>query len=271
MKKKLVLVLAVMMVLAMVPTVALAEELPKEEGSVVTANSDVSYTIYIPPTVDLGTLTKGGTKSEEFKVEASGVLLDFGGFIDLTARGSGPDGTFRLYDQNGLGSNALGYELRAPGGSLVAPNDRYARIYGDGKYYGSVGVTNAVIPFAGSYKGFMTFTISYQGPVEDPTLINSFVYTSKGIVDIHFKSWKVKDLDSLVFTTFKDGVKVVSAELDLDYYKGQGHENVSVNCPFVADDYWDITYGALSTDINGAIAIVGYQGTTYIFNATKKN
>jgi len=277
MRRLLVLALAVMMVLAMVPTVALAEEGPKEEGSEVIAASEVSYTITIPAQVDLGTLKPGDSAWKDFKVSASNVFLEDGGFIDLTARGSGPNGEFRLYDQDGWGFNAMSYQLISPYGSPVEPDGRYAKITKSGQYYGKVGTSSADIKFAGSYKGVMTFTISYVGPeIQDVPKGGSadmrwLVICESGSVDIYFEEWTINELASMEVTIFNKGEKLSTTRLR----NPAAHSGNNITCSLRTSANWENDQGVTEAGYykgkyDSVSVKVVKDGKTYIFKSSVK-
>lgn len=127
------------------------------EDTEVSANVDPTYIIIIPAAVDFGTLVKDtGVQTQAFPVQAVGVVLEPGCHIDVDVAGP-----FLMMDEDGLGGVSLAYNLSNESG-LITPPSTFATFIGDDTEDGTVSVDTTAIAAAGSYKGTMNFTISYQ-------------------------------------------------------------------------------------------------------------
>ena len=117
--------------------------------SEVTANADVTYTVIIPASVDFGTINKSmGTQTKPFAVSVENALFEYGHGIKVT--NTTDDEYMVMRDGNGTGTrNTLAFDLSAESFSFA----------GDGTQTGSVSCEPSQLTAAGSYKGYMTFSI----------------------------------------------------------------------------------------------------------------
>jgi hypothetical protein len=123
----------------------------------VTAGVEPTYIIVIPAAVDFGTLVKdSGTVGMDFDVTAQGVVIENNAHIDVDVTGP-----FEMKNNNGSGTVSLAYGLRNESGAITPPG-QFASFTGDGTEDGTVAVNTANITTAGSYKGTMVFSITYE-------------------------------------------------------------------------------------------------------------
>jgi hypothetical protein len=124
----------------------------------VTAGVDPTYTIVIPASVDFGTLVKdGSTVTKAFDVKAQSVLIEADASIVVSA-----EGPFVMKDDDGAGTIPLEYTLSNSSAAIPAVGGTFTTFYGSRTEEGSVEVDTDNITAAGSYKGTMVFTISYN-------------------------------------------------------------------------------------------------------------
>lgn len=125
----------------------------------VKASIDPTFMIIIPTAVDFGTLTKNsGTKTKDFNVAASGVLIEDGAKIAVSV-----ESAFVMKDKDGTGNIDLAYVLNN-NASQVLTAAVFANFDENRTEEGTVTVDTAAITKAGSYKGTMVFGISYVPP-----------------------------------------------------------------------------------------------------------
>jgi hypothetical protein len=107
--------------------------------------------------VNFGTLVKGiPAAPKAFVVTASDVVIEADASIDISVIS-----TFVMKDNSGTGTNELAYTLRNST-SLITSGGEFASFTAAGTETGAVAVdTNAIVK-AGSYKGFMTFSVTYN-------------------------------------------------------------------------------------------------------------
>lgn len=128
------------------------------EQTEVTAGIDPSYMIVIPAAVDFGMLMKdSGIQTLSFPVTAYDVIIESGCGIQVAVSSD-----FNMKDMNGTGTVLLGYDLYNSVPTLMNDGSVFATFSADGTETGSVEVDTSAITAAGSYKGTMDFTISYQ-------------------------------------------------------------------------------------------------------------
>lgn len=130
------------------------------EDTEVSASVDPTYMIIIPAAVDFGTLVKDtGVQTQSFPVQATGLVIEDGYEINVVVSSE-----FVLNDMDGAGTLELPYVLyngdTPP--AAVATGGLFAAFDVDGTENGTIEVDTADITAAGSYKGTMNFTISYQ-------------------------------------------------------------------------------------------------------------
>ena len=130
--------------------------IPQSQDTEVVAGVDPTYTIVIPASVDFGTLVKGtGNITREFDVTAQNVLIEAEAEIHVSVAS-----LTSMKDANGLGSNSLAYTLRNE--TVPVASGLFATFEGNRTEDGTVTVDTNSILIAGSYKGTMTFAISYE-------------------------------------------------------------------------------------------------------------
>ncbi len=121
-----------------------------DQGSEVTAKADVTYTVIIPASVNFGIIKKTDTpKTETFAVKVEGALLEDG--YSIRVENTTASGNMVMKDKNGTGNKILAFTLS----QSVFP------FTSDGTVTANVSCTPANLQAAGSYKGFMTFSVSY--------------------------------------------------------------------------------------------------------------
>ena len=129
--------------------------IPQSQDTEVVAGVDPTYTIVIPASVDFGTLVKGtGNITREFDVTAQNVLIEAEAKIEVSV-----SSLTAMTDESGSGS--LTYTLRNETPLPVA-SGLFATFEGNRTEDGTVTVDTNSILIAGSYKGTMTFAISYE-------------------------------------------------------------------------------------------------------------
>ena len=122
----------------------------------VKAGIDPTFMIIIPTAVDFGTLAKNdGTKTKDFNVTASGVLIEDGAQIQVSV-----ESAFVMKDKDGTGNIELAYVLNNAQ-SQVSTSAVFTNFVENRTEEGTVTVDTATITKAGSYKGTMVFGISY--------------------------------------------------------------------------------------------------------------
>jgi hypothetical protein len=131
---------------------------PIQSNTEVKAGVDPTYTIVIPASVDFGSLQKidppNNFVSEEFKVTASGVVIEAGAQIDVSVTSC-----TAMNDGHG---HELPYSLYNEGGTSPITNGVYASFDGSvADNVGRVTVDTSNIHYAGDYSGTMVFTITY--------------------------------------------------------------------------------------------------------------
>ncbi|HNX15540.1 MAG TPA: hypothetical protein PK854_10020 [Oscillospiraceae bacterium] len=114
----------------------------------VTANAGITYTVIIPASVDFGTIYKSmPEQSKAFPITVQDALLEEGKKITVV----NATATMAMKDNNGAGSNSLAFALSQNTFDFTA----------DGTANATVSCTPADLQKAGSYKGTMTFSVSY--------------------------------------------------------------------------------------------------------------
>ena len=135
---------------------------PDSAESEVKADVNPTFTIIIPTAVDFGTLAKNdGTKTKDFNVAASGVLIEDGAKIAVSV-----ESAFVMKDKDGTGNIDLAYVLNNSE-DPVSTAAVFANFVEDRTENGTVTVDTATIRKAGSYKGTMVFGISYVSPIHE--------------------------------------------------------------------------------------------------------
>lgn len=131
----------------------------------VTAEVSPTYSVVIPTSQDFGVLQRNaGITTMNFDVKVEDVLIDDGADISITVTGSGTDGAFVMKDKNGTGSIELPFNIYNDAGAQapLQPGAVFGNFTENEIKNGRATVNTADIQKAGSYKGTMTFTISYS-------------------------------------------------------------------------------------------------------------
>ena len=264
MKKVIVLALAVMMVLAMVPTVAMAAD-PESE---VKATVSSSYTITIPSKVDFGPLAKGETKTKEFIIEASDVVLEPGERIDVTV-----DSDFLLT----AGVATLPYQLLKSGGGVASTGRVYCSFKRSGNYTGTAKVNGNNITAAGVYSDVMVFKIGLNRDIEDVPSGQYFkIGTATRVRDngyffeLYFQNGrKVGYYKSLkVMAYYNERLKATAVLRDISRYAN----STRLTCSFYTDDHistsWLLEKLPHKNCDTVVLEAVGEDGVTYRFTKT---
>lgn len=135
---------------------ATAYSLSFDEGTEVTADADVSYVVVIPSSVDFGTIYRDtGVKTKDFAVSVENALVEVGSTVKVT----NTTADMNMY----AGSKTLPFTLAQTGGIF---NFAAADLTdGEQTIFSSVSCNTANLQVAGSYVGYMTFTVDYQSVV----------------------------------------------------------------------------------------------------------
>jgi len=130
-----------------------------DQGSVVTANADVAYTVVIPASVNFGTIYRTmSEQNKDFTVAVVDAQVETGSSILVT--NTTTDMTMK--DQNGTGTVTLPFTLAQTDGTFTfAAADMTD---GTDSITSSVSCNPANLTAAGSYKGYMTFSVTYNEP-----------------------------------------------------------------------------------------------------------
>lgn len=126
-----------------------------DSASVVTADADVAYTVVITPSIDFGKLTRSmATQSRDFVVAVVDALIEHGKSVVVT----NSTADMNMKDQDGAGSKTLPFLLTQ--GTFAFPQAELAD--GEASVGTEVTCEPSALQAAGSYRGFMTFEVSYE-------------------------------------------------------------------------------------------------------------
>ncbi len=126
----------------------------------VTATADVTYMVVITPSVDFGRITKNmDTQTEDFVVAVEDALLEDDARISV--QNTTTDMTMK--DGDGTGNETLSFELAQPAGLFTFTEANLTD--GEGSIESSLTCEPSELEAAGSYKGYMTFEVSYVEPI----------------------------------------------------------------------------------------------------------
>lgn len=131
----------------------------------ITAEISPAYCVVIPLSQDFGELQRNtGIKTLDFNVEVTDVLIDDGAKVSVTVTGMGTNGAFIMKDKNGIGAVELPFSLynNTNSPNPIEPGAVYGEFTANEVKNGKATVDTANITRAGSYKGTLTFTISYN-------------------------------------------------------------------------------------------------------------
>lgn len=126
-------------------------------STAISADIAPAYTVTIPEKLEI---PYESTEAKELVLTASGILLERGKTVAVTAAGSGANGAFAMTN----GTQVLSYELstkKSPW-SAIAKDGAAAAFAQDGTSKLYVKVPDWDVDTAGKYAGTITFTISYQ-------------------------------------------------------------------------------------------------------------
>ena len=128
-------------------------------ASEVTADADITYMIVITPSVDFGTISRDmSTQTKNFVVAVEDALIEAGASISV--ENATTDMTMK--DKNGAGSETLAFTLEQSNGLFTFTQADLAD--GEHTINSSVICDPSGLRAAGSYKGYMMFTVSYVTP-----------------------------------------------------------------------------------------------------------
>ncbi|MGI5848986.1 MAG: hypothetical protein ACOX8Q_02780 [Christensenellales bacterium] len=128
-----------------------------QPGSVITADVDVIYTIVITPSVDFGTIDRSmSTQTKDFLVAVEDAQVEDDATITVTNTTT----DMSMKDKDGAGSESLDFALAQAGGVFTFPQDELTD--GEALIESSVSCEPSELEAAGSYKGYMTFEVSYN-------------------------------------------------------------------------------------------------------------
>jgi hypothetical protein len=123
-------------------------------NSEVTADADITYMIVITPSVDFGTISRDmSTQTKDFVVAVVDALIEDGATISV--KNTTADMTMK--DKDGSGSESLAFALAR--GLFTFTQADLAD--GEASITSSVSCEPSQLQAAGSYKGYMTFKVSY--------------------------------------------------------------------------------------------------------------
>ena len=148
-----------LLILALVCLCALPAYAANSTGGSTAITTDVAptYTVTIPPTLEI---PYNSTEAKALTLTASGLLLETGKTVTVTAAGSGTNGAFTMAN----GSKTLGYELSkaASPWSALAKDGEAASFAENGTATIYAKVPDWTVTAAGKYSGTITFTVSYN-------------------------------------------------------------------------------------------------------------
>ncbi len=135
----------------------------------VTANADVTYMVVIPSSVDFGTINKGmDEQTKDFVVAVEDALIDYGASITV----ENTTENMIMKDKDGTGDKELAFTLAqdaAPDNGvftftqeMLAEVEEGVKEFGEAFFASSVSCEPSALTAAGSYKGYMTFEVSYN-------------------------------------------------------------------------------------------------------------
>jgi hypothetical protein len=127
--------------------------------SEVRAKADITYTIVITPSVDFGTIDrKMPTQTKTFTVAVEDALIEDEASITV----ENTTAEMLMRDKDGTGNETLAFTLAQPGGLFTFMQEALAD--GEEAINSSVSCEPSQLTAAGSYKGYMMFTVSYVTP-----------------------------------------------------------------------------------------------------------
>lgn len=126
-------------------------------STVITTEAQAAYTITIPERLEI---PYNSSEAKPLTLTASGMLLETGKRVSVTAAGSGANGAFTMAN----GSKTLAYELSraASPWSAVGTGGEMASFTENGTAEIYARVPDWTVTAAGKYSGTITFTVTYQ-------------------------------------------------------------------------------------------------------------
>jgi len=122
----------------------------------VKARAEIAYTVVITPSVDFGVIHRSMDKqSRPFQVSVVDALIEDGAMITVQNVSS----EMLMRDKDGLGNETLAFELEQPDGYFEFTQEDLAD--GEETITTAVSCEPANLRAAGSYKGYMNFTVTY--------------------------------------------------------------------------------------------------------------
>ena len=123
----------------------------------VKAEADISYMVVIPSSVDFGVINrKMDTQTRPFVVAVEDALIEDGAIIKV----ENVTASMVMKDKNGTGDQTLAFNLDQSNGLFIF--DQADLADGFESITSSVSCEPSELKAAGSYKGYMTFEISYE-------------------------------------------------------------------------------------------------------------
>ncbi len=195
MKKLISALIAIAMIMS-IGLPALATDptpVPEDNGHTqVIANADPDYMIVIPRTVNFGELNRNQPEqNHEFWIRIQNAVMDDGAVITVNLDESTD---MNMYDKGGEGQVPLEFRLRSEemGSVDIVPGGTYCTFDIEdldddlmAVKDGTVSCTPADLRAAGSYRGWMTYAITYEydGVTTDLDIPGDHVYIDFGEID----------------------------------------------------------------------------------------
>ena len=135
------------------------DDIKIQQDSEVTAKADIAYTVVIPSSVDFGTINRNmDVQQRDFTVKVEDALIEDGARIEVK------NATTDMFmkDKDGTGNQTLAFTLAQEDGLFTFTQADLAEANGEKSIQSYVSCNPSNLEAAGSYKGYMTFEISYQ-------------------------------------------------------------------------------------------------------------
>lgn len=135
------------------------DDIKIQQDSEVTAKADIAYTVVIPSSVDFGTINRNmDVQQRDFTVKVEDALIEDGASIEVK------NATTDMFmkDKDGTGNQTLAFTLAQEDGLFTFTQADLAEANGEKSIQSYVSCNPSNLEAAGSYKGYMTFEISYQ-------------------------------------------------------------------------------------------------------------
>lgn len=132
---------------------------PDHSQTTIKAKADVTFMVVITPSVDFGTIDRGmALQSRDFVVAVEDALIEAGSAIKV----ENVTTDMKMRDRDGAGNKTLAFTLAQTDGVFNFPQSGLTN--GGASIDSSVSCLPSELEAAGSYKGYMTFEVSYIGP-----------------------------------------------------------------------------------------------------------